>query len=82
MAITPIWFLLLETFVFRGDRLSRRGTLGLMLGIAGVAILFWPKFAERQTLGIMQLLAATTPAVLIHELGHRLGVLAQVADEG
>ncbi|MGA7887167.1 MAG: EamA family transporter [Acidobacteriaceae bacterium] len=60
VAITPIWFLLLETFVFRGDRLSRRGLLGLSLGIAGVAILFWPKFAQRGTLGSMQLLAAIT----------------------
>ena len=25
VAITPIWFMVLETFVFRGDRLSRRG---------------------------------------------------------
>ena len=60
VAITPIWFLVLESFVFRGDRLSRRGLLGVSLGIAGTAILFWPKFAQRETLGIMQLLAATT----------------------
>ena len=25
IAVTPIWFLVLETFVFRGDRMSRRG---------------------------------------------------------
>ena len=37
VAVTPIWFLLLETFVFRGDRLSRRGLFGVALGIAGVA---------------------------------------------
>jgi drug/metabolite transporter (DMT)-like permease len=60
VAVTPIWFLLLETFVFRGDRLSRRGLLGLGLGIAGIAILFWPKFAQRDTLGVMQLIGATT----------------------
>src|SRR6516162_2412393 len=28
VAVTPIWFLVLEAFVFRGDRLSRRGLLG------------------------------------------------------
>lgn len=60
VAITPIWFLLLEVFVFRGDRLSRRGLVGLALGIAGVAVLFWPKFEHRDTLGIMQVMAATT----------------------
>ena len=60
IAVTPIWFLILETFVFRGDRLSRRGLLGLALGISGIAILFWPKFAYRSTLGIMQLVASTT----------------------
>jgi drug/metabolite transporter (DMT)-like permease len=60
VAVTPIWFLLLEIFVFRGDRLSRRGLLGVALGIAGIAVLFWPKFEHRNVLGIMQLLAATT----------------------
>ena len=60
VAVTPIWFLVLETFVFRGDRLSRRGLLGLALGIAGIAILFWPKFEHRGALGIMQLVASTT----------------------
>jgi drug/metabolite transporter (DMT)-like permease len=60
VAVTPIWFLILETFVFRGDRLSRRGLLGLALGVSGIAILFWPKFEHRGTLGIMQLVASTT----------------------
>ena len=60
VAITPIWFLVLEVFVFRGDRLSRRGLAGLALGIAGIAILFWPKFEHRDTLGIMQVAGATT----------------------
>jgi drug/metabolite transporter (DMT)-like permease len=60
VAVTPIWFLLLETFVFRGDRLSRRGLFGVALGIAGVAVLFWPRFEHRAVLGIMPLLAACT----------------------
>ncbi len=34
IAITPIWFVLLEAFVFHGDRLSPRGMTGVVLGIA------------------------------------------------
>lgn len=60
VAITPIWFLVLEVFVFRGDRLSRRGLLGLLLGITGIAILFWPEFQHRNTLGTMQLVGSIT----------------------
>ena len=60
VAVTPIWFLVLETFVFRGDRLSRNGVFGVALGIAGVAVLFWPRFEHRAVLGIMPLLAACT----------------------
>jgi drug/metabolite transporter (DMT)-like permease len=60
VAVTPIWFLVLETFVFRGDRLSRNGLIGVALGIAGVAVLFWPRFEHRAVLGIMPLLAACT----------------------
>ncbi len=60
IAVTPIWFLLLETFVFRGDRMSRRGLFGVALGIAGVAVLFWPRFEHRALLGMMPLLASCT----------------------
>jgi drug/metabolite transporter (DMT)-like permease len=58
IAVTPIWFLVLETFVFRGDRLSRRGTIGLAMGIVGIALLMWPKVAHRETLGIMQMVGS------------------------
>jgi drug/metabolite transporter (DMT)-like permease len=60
IAITPIWFVLLEAFAFRGDRLSRRGLTGVVLGICGIAVLFWPKFEYRETLGVMQLICSTT----------------------
>jgi drug/metabolite transporter (DMT)-like permease len=60
IGITPIWFLLVERFAFRGDGLSRRGLFGVALGIAGVAVLFWPRLADRSTLGIMPLLGAST----------------------
>jgi drug/metabolite transporter (DMT)-like permease len=59
IAVTPIWFLLLETLVFDGDRLSTRGIVGVALGIAGVAVLFWSRF-EHRAAGIMPLLAALT----------------------
>ena len=47
VAVTPIWFLILEVLVFRGDRLSRRGLVGMALGFTGIAVLFWPKFEHR-----------------------------------
>jgi len=58
IAVTPIWFLVLETFVFRGDRISRRGAIGLLMGVAGIAILVWPKIMHRETLGTMQLIGS------------------------
>ena len=58
IAVTPIWFLVLETFVFRGDRISRRGAIGLLMGVLGIAILVWPKIIHRETLGTMQLLGS------------------------
>lgn len=60
IAVTPIWFLLLERFVFRGDRLSGRGLAGVALGFGGIAVLFWPRIEHRAALGIMPLLGATT----------------------
>jgi len=71
IAVTPIWFLLLETFVFRGDRLSSRGLVGVALGIAGIAVLFWPKFEYRAALGIMPLVGACT--LLVSSFSWSLG---------
>ena len=58
VAVTPIWFLVLETFIFRGDRMSRRGLIGLAMGIVGIAILVWPKITHRDALGVMQLIGS------------------------
>ena len=60
VAVTPIWFLILEVLVFRGDRLSPRGLAGMALGFTGIAVLFWPKFEHRSGLGMMQLVASIT----------------------
>jgi len=60
IAVTPIWFLVLETFVFGGDRISRRGAIGLVMGVVGIVILVWPKITHRETLGAMQLLGAVS----------------------
>ena len=60
VAVTPIWFLVLETFVFCGDRISRRGLIGLALGIYGIVILVWPKITHRDTLGVRQLIGSVS----------------------
>jgi len=60
IAATPIWFLVLEAFVFRGDRLSRRGVMGIALGVVGIAVLVWPKLEHRDALGPMQLIGSIT----------------------
>ena len=43
VAIVPLWVMLLERFTRRGERLSQGGLLGLVIGIAGMAVLLWPK---------------------------------------
>jgi drug/metabolite transporter (DMT)-like permease len=58
VSITPLWFLLIETWILRGDRISHRGIVGLVLGICGIAVLLWPKLSATSALGHAQLLAA------------------------
>ena len=59
---TPLWFLLIDTWMFRGDHVSRRGTVGLFLGIAGIVVLLWPKLRDMSSspLDRRVLLAALT----------------------
>ncbi|HUO59785.1 MAG TPA: EamA family transporter [Candidatus Acidoferrales bacterium] len=44
IAITPLWFLLLEKLSSHGDHISARGVVGIALGVLGVVVLLWPDF--------------------------------------
>lgn len=59
VAVTPIWFLVLERWVFRGDRMTRRGLIGIPLGLAGIAVLLWPDLTATAALDRRELFAAS-----------------------
>jgi drug/metabolite transporter (DMT)-like permease len=43
VAITPLWFLVLDSLLLGDHHISRRGKAGLLLGILGLFILVWPQ---------------------------------------
>src|SRR5690242_21724416 len=43
IAITPLWFLVLDAWLLGDHHISRQGSLGLALGIVGMVVLLWPK---------------------------------------
>lgn len=60
LAITPLWVAVIESWILKGDRLSRRGLLGLGLGIAGIVVLLWPEIRAGWSIGRQELIAAAT----------------------
>ncbi len=58
VSVVPLWFLVLETWVFHGPRTSSKGHIGLLLGIGGIAVLLWPKLTATSALGHKQFFAA------------------------
>jgi drug/metabolite transporter (DMT)-like permease len=66
VSITPMWFLVLETWVLRGEHhVSPRAVMGLVLGVIGIGVLLWPELSHtsgigrRQLLGCLSLLGAS-----------------------
>jgi len=55
VAVTPLWFLVLDALLLGDHRISRRGLAGLALGILGVAVLLWPKLHSAETIGRREL---------------------------
>ena len=51
IAITPLWFLVLDSLLLGHHRISWRGKAGLGLGIVGLMVLFWPQLHSTSTLG-------------------------------
>ncbi len=58
IAVTPLWFLILERLSHGHERLSPRGLAGIFLGVVGVLILLWPDLAGHSGLDRRQLFGA------------------------
>jgi len=58
VAVTPIWFLIINALLMHGDRISSRGLAGIGLGIAGAALLLWPDLRRSGRMGHKELFAS------------------------
>ncbi len=51
IAITPLWFLVLDSLLLGDHHISGRGKVGLALGIVGLFVLVWPQLQSSTTIG-------------------------------
>jgi drug/metabolite transporter (DMT)-like permease len=58
IAITPLWFLVLDSMLLGHHRISWRGKAGLGLGMVGLLVLFWPELHSTSALGRRELWAS------------------------
>jgi drug/metabolite transporter (DMT)-like permease len=54
-AVSPLWFLTLDSLLLGDHHISRRGKIGLLIGIAGVVVLIWPDLRHSNALGHREL---------------------------
>ncbi len=57
IAITPLWFLVLDSLLLGDHHISGRGKAGLALGIVGLFVLVWPQL-EAGSMGHRELVAS------------------------
>src|SRR5450755_4518497 len=55
VAVTPLWFLVLDSLLLGDHHISQRGKVGLAIGILGVAVLIWPDLRHPNALGHREL---------------------------
>jgi drug/metabolite transporter (DMT)-like permease len=58
VAVTPLWFLVLDTLLLGDHHVSLRGKAGLGLGVVGLIILLWPDLTTSTSFGRVQLWAS------------------------
>jgi drug/metabolite transporter (DMT)-like permease len=58
IAITPLWFLVLDSLLLGHHHISARGKAGLALGIVGLFVLFYPELTSTTALGRRQFWAS------------------------
>ena len=55
VAVSPLWFLVLDSLLLGDHHIARRGKIGLVIGIAGVVVLIWPDLQHSNSLGHREL---------------------------
>jgi drug/metabolite transporter (DMT)-like permease len=55
VAISPLWFLVLDSLLLGHHHISFRGKAGLALGIAGLVVLLWPQLMATTAFGRREL---------------------------
>ncbi|MGH9539132.1 MAG: EamA family transporter [Terriglobales bacterium] len=58
IAVTPLWFLVLDSLLLGHHRIAAQGKVGLFLGVAGLIVLLWPDLMATTALGRIQLWAS------------------------
>ena len=55
VAVTPLWFLVLDSLLLGDHHISRAGKIGLAIGILGLVVLIWPDLRHSNNLGRREL---------------------------
>jgi drug/metabolite transporter (DMT)-like permease len=58
IAVTPLWFLVLDSLLLGDHHIALRGKIGLGLGVAGLLVLLWPDLLSTTALGRVQFWAS------------------------
>ena len=73
ISITPVWFLVIDSWIFRGDHLSRRGLSGIPLGLGGIVVLLWPKLQQMSSSAVDRRVLWTSLTLLGASMAWALG---------
>lgn len=73
VSVTPLWFLIIDSWIFRGDHLSRRGMIGLPLGLSGIVVLLWPKLQQMSSSALDRRVLLTSITLMGGSLAWALG---------
>lgn len=60
IAVTPLWFLVLDSILLGHHRISGRGKAGLALGVVGLLVLFYPELTSETAIGRKELWASVS----------------------
>jgi drug/metabolite transporter (DMT)-like permease len=58
IAVTPLWFLVLDSLLLGDHHIAARGKIGLGLGVVGLVVLLWPDLVATSALGRVQFWAS------------------------